>query len=501
MLKLYRKKMFNCLSFHIAQHQILLDLFKDLIKKKKINYKISIEQISNVKKFADFFKNINLEVIESERFTKSKTKYSKEVYISNELINYIDKNYNIINDIFSRYQFINRQLSHQKKKQHIYSLISQILNLLKKKNINLIIFYQSPHHLDTYLTYLLAKFLKIKFLIIKQFSFKDKHRFCIDQTLDIFFQDLNNNNKDKFFQTDTAQYLSKIESDKEITPQYMKNNYFKFSGNINRNNLLYYFYLDIKNYLFKKVFFFRDNGFYFYYKNSYFENLCPPINLSFVILNFFLRLKIFFLKYYYKLISRDQILQQYVAFFPNYQPEASTFPESKEYADIHLILHNIFSILPKNILLVYKEHPTTFDYSREAYTQKDINFYKFLKKKYKNLIFYKYNSSNTELIDNSKFIITMTSNVAWEAYLRKKNVFICGNCWFDRFGGFFKFQEFNENLYKIINKKYQVKKKSFLEYCGNLENKSFLLHDSYLKNKDIYNFNFNLIKKIIYKKI
>ena len=102
------------------------------------------------------------------------------------------------------------------------------------------------------------------------------------------------------------------------------------------------------------------------------------------------------MKLYYKTISQNVTIKP--SFFPNYQPEASTIPEAGSYSNINLILKNLFSILPDDVKIVYKEHKTTFDYSRESFTFKNIHFYRYLKKKYKNLIFYDYENENDNLV-------------------------------------------------------------------------------------------------------
>ena len=127
-------------------------------------------------------------------------------------------------------------------------------------------------------------------------------------------------------------------------PDYIKNSYFKYGNKIDRNNFFYYLYLDIKNYFFKNSLFKSTTKSYYWYKNDFFENISPPLNINFIIINFFLRTKIFLMKLYYKTISQKQLPLNYISFFPNYQPEASTIL-SRSYSNINLILKNLFSIL------------------------------------------------------------------------------------------------------------------------------------------------------------
>lgn len=360
------------------------------------------------------------EILLSEEFTKSQSKYNKTTFLNENIINIINENLDNILHIFSRYFIVNKFISYGQIKQHIFSLACQSLNLIKKNNINLVIFYQTPHHIDSYITYLISKLLNIKTIIIRQFSFFDEHRFCIDEDLDIFFNDLDSKNSfDSKSILKTKKFLKKFNNKDIRDADYLKNLYIKNIKFLNKNNLLYYLFLDIKNYLlnFNNKF---SNGFYYWYKQVYFSKNKSISNIKFIIKNFLLRLKILKLRKNYNKISENKLPENFVSFFPNYQPEASTIPEAKTYGDIYLILNNLFSKLPSDFKVIYKEHKTTFDYSRESFTSKNPMFYHFLKKKFKNLIFYKYNSNKNDLIKKSQFVVTMTSNIAWEALLKKK---------------------------------------------------------------------------------
>ena len=487
--------MYNCLSFHLSEIDYVLNSVKELENKKIINLKVNIEKEPLIEKFKKKFELS--EVIASEEFTKCKSEY-ENFFLDKDIIEYLEQNFNVIFEIFNRYDLAKQSFSFHKKKTHIFNLASQIINIYKSKKINLVIFYQSPHHIDTYISYLIAKYFNFKILIFKQFSFLGENRLCIDSGLRIFFEDLDNELKEldeKHSRKVSDNYINELLFKTLKEPDYIKKSYFKYGNKIERNNFFYYLYLDIKNYFFKNSLLKSTTKSYYWYKDDFFENISPPININFIKINFFLRTKIFIMKLYYKIISQKQLPSNYISFFPNYKPEASTIPEAGSYSNINLILKNLFSILPDNIKIVYKEHKTTFDYSRESFTFKDINFYKYLKKKYKNLIFYDYDNKNDNLIENSIFVTTLTSNIAWESYLKNKNVVIAKGCWFDRFDGFFYHENINQKIdYLIKNKVVKNDIDMFKNYCAFLFKNSFNKFKINEKEKEIILT--NLIKKL-----
>ena len=248
--------MYNCLSFHLSEIDYVLNSVKELENKKIINLKANIEKEPLIQKFKNIFDSS--EVIASEEFTKCKSKYEKNFFLDKDIIEHLEQNLNVIFEIFSRYDLVKQSFSFHKKKTHIFNLASQIVNIYKTKNINLVIFYQSPHHIDTYIAYLIAKYFKFKILIFKQFSFLGENRLCIDTGLKIFFEDLDNKQgeiDDKYSREVSDNYINELLFKNIKEPDYIKNSYFKYGNKIDRNNFFYYLYLDIKNYIFKNSLF------------------------------------------------------------------------------------------------------------------------------------------------------------------------------------------------------------------------------------------------------
>ncbi|MDB9872803.1 hypothetical protein OAD02_05820, partial [Alphaproteobacteria bacterium] len=56
-------------------------------------------------------------------------------------------------------------------------------------------------------------------------------------------------------------------------------------------------------------------------------------------------------------------LQPYILFALHYQPERSTLPDGQEYVDQLRALYELRSIMPSNINILVKEHPSTFNHT------------------------------------------------------------------------------------------------------------------------------------------
>ena len=93
------------------------------------------------------------------------------------------------------------------------------------------------------------------------------------------------------------------------------------------------------------------------------------------------------------------------------------------------IIDLLYSVVPKNWTIVYKEHPNSFSEMDKGALERNKNFYQTLRK-YKNLIILKSETSSIELIDNSKCVVTAGGTAGWEASIRGKPSIVFGNVWY-----------------------------------------------------------------------
>ena len=110
--------MYNCLSFHLSEIDHVLSSVKELENKKIINLRVNIEKEPLIEKFKKTFELSK--VIASEEFTKCRSEYENISFLDKDIIKYLEQNFNVIFEIFNRYDLVKQSFSfHKKKNSHI----------------------------------------------------------------------------------------------------------------------------------------------------------------------------------------------------------------------------------------------------------------------------------------------------------------------------------------------------------------------------------------------
>lgn len=130
--------------------------------------------------------------------------------------------------------------------------------------------------------------------------------------------------------------------------------------------------------------------------------------------------------FYYKKISQDlNILKtSYIIFFLHYQPERTTLPEGYDFTDQLFAIRTLRLLLPENVKLLVKEHPSMFTNKSEPKARNSF-FYKSIND-IKGVSFVNIAVNSFQLIDNAIAVATITGTVALESYIRKKPAILFG---------------------------------------------------------------------------
>lgn len=123
-------------------------------------------------------------------------------------------------------------------------------------------------------------------------------------------------------------------------------------------------------------------------------------------------------------LSRSPISTPRVTFFLHYQPERTTLPEAGFFVMQDIAVHMLASVLPSNIELVVREHPSTW-LLQLRYGGRSPDQYKSLSS-IKRLRFVSSTYSVNELIDSSLVVATCTGKVGMQGLVRGKPVFAFG---------------------------------------------------------------------------
>jgi hypothetical protein len=479
----------NIILINCAEHEILLKAIKAIeddgiwIIKKVIDYNEYKRHYSDFNsEFESFYDHIRLK--------KKNYNYVDYNNLTTSLISYSQSYVKTAIDLL--------QIRHTKKgisfsvdeyTDLFYSSLSRSMDEIISNDVDLVIFNHVPHHFNTYVLYIAAKFLNKKTLIFTKLSWNG-FRYFLD--IDVGFKGwsikrkiLCNNN----ISCNDLKYFDEIRNRHNYKkPSYMLTKYNRnivryldkyFGGNLLFNvGILLYGGVEIG--LFKRT------------PNHYKSNIKEPFTsekYSIKLIQILNQLKNKFLinnlsKIYKKYASIVRIDEyEYVLFAPNYQPEATTLPSASYYCNILLCIKLLRSRIPKNVYIFYKEHEDIFNIDLESHRCRSEIFYKNLLD-IENLIILDRRISQIDLIDNAKFVTIQTSNIGLDAIIRGKPVLNFGPTWFDEMPGMMDWDTFSDksNYEMLANLQFELDTEIFSSL-----NKYTINFDEKNKSADLLN--------------
>jgi hypothetical protein len=442
----------NILTYNVCQKPLISELLKDHLN--KFDGIIAID-FSDKKSFYKQFKNVKFYDQVLLKYCDS-TYSNKTPYVDLGFQKYFRKFEYLFHLILSRYDF-DSNFNYMDRVAYYRELSSICFGVIKKNNINEIIFYDYPHHADSFLLYHICKFLKLKINIISYLYILKNYRIVFDNSYEERFVNFRNNKKlDSVNREHILELIKKYKiSKKHIRPEYI--DYKKYNNFISSNSLVYLFLKDLYR-SFRRGIFARSNYVINLSLKKQFIDQNAPNEIRSVILTLLGRLKILKLKKIYKKISvKPNFKYKYVLFCPNVQPEASTLPLANNFVDFINLTNLLIKYLPSDWKIFYKEHPLTFSLVKEAYLAKDKNYFKnFISNK---IIFIDYNYDIYELIKNSQFVVTPTGSVGIESIIKSKVVLNFGNAWwrnYENVSNITDEKELEEVILDILDNKIHV---------------------------------------------
>lgn len=448
------------LTYNIALKPFIFDNCKNIfLNDSKSNY-IFIDYPESQKLYKRFFTaKIKYNFLSHNDFIKLKPDKGKnDFYLG---LDFYMKNIfseKIYMSILSRYQTNQNTFSYIERQNYYKEILNSYSNFLIKNKVKKIIFYDYPHHIDSYILYIIAKHLNIKLIIISYLFLLGDYRLVFDKNLKNRFIQFKKSSKNKINKKDIIDKISKFtKSSKHIKPHYI----------ISKNSLFYFLIKDIYRSFHRGIFSYSN----FYAKNNYklkYIDELPLREISSIFINFNQRLKIKKLeKQYLNVCTSFTLKEKYILLLPSVQPEASTLPLAGYFHDFKIIIDMLLKYLPYNWKILYKEHPLTFDYSKESNLFKTISYYNDIK--HKNIKFIDHRVDTYDLIKNSQCVATSTGSAGVEASLKNKAVLNFGIAWWSNFN----------NIFRINN---DLDLKSAIE---NIKNKKFIFNKKHL-NKNIF---------------
>ncbi len=297
----------------------------------------------------------------------------------------------------------------------------------------------SPHLMYDYVLYGLCKKRGIKTVMFMQtslygWSYPVRYFESGSENLRKTYKNLVNsrdrkNLKNIKLSDDTESYFKKISSDYSIAvPFYMKDQR-------EQNKIgIYLIKRVIKNP--DKIFKMIEKGKYLYSRGHYIKQKGKKIEDSEVKGMEYIFYKIdgikkkeILKKHYKKLEKNADFTLPYVYVALAYQPENSTSPLGEFYADQLLMIDLISKCIPEDWYVYVKEHASQWYLKLHGERSRTKNFYDDIAT-LPNVRIIPIETSNFDLVDNSKAVATVTGTTGWEAVIRGKPTLVFGHAWY-----------------------------------------------------------------------
>jgi len=162
-----------------------------------------------------------------------------------------------------------------------------------------------------------------------------------------------------------------------------------------------------------------------------------------------------YLKYQSFRALRNAVVEKpagdYVVFFLHYQPEESTLPRGGLFAQQIIAISKLRTIIPKNINLIVKEHPSMYRHGHTlSIPVRSKGFYRNISR-LSGVYIIPQETNAFKLIDNALAVATITGTVAIEALSRGKSVICFGEPYYKNYSGVTCYQEMNEATDKVFD--------------------------------------------------
>lgn len=360
-------------------------------------------------------------------------------------INYLTKKNQIFFNLMNRWSVFSEKIPYEDKLEYFLKSYEVWKNFNVKKKIDLVISPTIPHRLYDYTLFLFCDYNNKKFIMG-------------NETTDIFFDKKINDYRtlnfyhDKIQNIEIKNYSFNNKLDNQEFEEYEKkirsrpSSYTKKNLQKNKKNPIFLKIKYLNVIIFFKIFFYK----FFFYKNNTillkFDSLLRKYSFpklaskTEILFDFYQRRKKFVEGINYYNLNCEKFsnitTKKYIVFFGGKIPERSNNPDAGIYFDEVNTISLIIDKMPEDYFLIYKEHPSNKEES-EFISDKDIYFYKRLKKLSKRIIFVSSNIDREELIKNSKAVCNLTGSATWEAYILNKPSFNFGGNWFNKFNQIF----------------------------------------------------------------
>tara|TARA_R110001599_G_scaffold191782_1_gene386804 strand:- start:12229 stop:13620 length:1392 start_codon:yes stop_codon:yes gene_type:complete len=289
----------------------------------------------------------------------------------------------------------------------INQFIIKSVCLLTEHNIDLMVIHDTPHSPHNYILFECAKALSIPILNIRQSAIPWGATIELGLGRDAYPLELSLNKHPNGLAESVGNYIKSLGGTySDAIPEYEKERYVKYDGN------LWSWKKEIRRLI----------------KNRFSINYMRNSTSKYKTL---------------RLLNSKSTevspFDRYVVFFLHYQPERTTLPEGDIFNQQLLAIQSLRSILPEDVKLVVREHPSTY---RNKFIKKfrPNSFYNEISMM-KGVVLSSPLQNPFDLLDGALFISTITGTVGIEAVIRGKCCIYFGNAVYKKMPGAYHIDE------------------------------------------------------------
>ena len=321
-------------------------------------------------------------------------------------------------DLYGTFNRLDREIIFNK-------LTIWILKRIEQSKPDALVFSESPHSHTYYLIYEVCLYLNLEII---------KFNTWLPVPL-LFIQDMKtgwrqkrgqfSSDLSKIMKVDISNYVYSLSNQKSKDSSYELPSMKIQRLESHWKNMLVYFIQSgllalIKEYWFQTRMFFNS---YYYPINPY------KIGLFGRSRNKRLRRKNL-TKEFNKNFEAIDLNSKYVYFALHFEPERTTNPDGGEFHDQAIAVAKLRDLLPDNVDIFVKEHPTHFYRSERGSRGRSPVFYNFLSN-INGVKLVPQDTDSLELIKSSIFVATIAGSVSFESAIMGKQSLIFGDTWFN----------------------------------------------------------------------
>ncbi len=310
-------------------------------------------------------------------------------------------------------------------------LLGYWFNIVKNREINLVISPSVPHRVFDYALYVVCKIKNIKFLMFQLTPF-GSNSILIDD-IEAMPSLLEHQTKNSLPSEAIQQKIAKVHGDyKKAIPNYM----LKHEANDKKRYTLSPIPRAKRLLRSYRLMTTRPNT--YWVKTGFTPSKTQYSWHDFYAMQSKRNKSVGNFKKTYNRITTSKIPKKFVLVALHYQPEETSCPTGGVYSDQILMIQLLDQCLPKETTIIVKEHKSQFYSHLESASGRNPLFYERISEISNRVKFVSEDYDPFKLIDQAQAVVTISGTIGWESAIRGTPTIVFGRAWYEEMPRVFK---------------------------------------------------------------